>query len=519
MKVNKFVDPLPIPPVLKPKGQTEEFTYYEVTMKEAKQSLHRDLPDTTIWGYEGIYPGPTIEVTKGEKTRVKWMNELPQNHLFPIDHTVHGAGKEVPDVRTVVHLHGGRTKPSSDGYPDAWFSRGFSQVGSFFKKSIYQYNNRQSARLLWYHDHAIGLTRLNIYAGLAGFYFIRDQHEFELNLPKGKYEIPLFIQDRSFNEDGSLHYPVKPAENPSGIIPSIIPSFFGETIVVNGKVWPYLEVEPRKYRFRLLNASNARYFHMMLDSSQLFYQIGSDSGFLEKPIGMKSLLIAPAERLDVIIDFSNLYGKSITLKNDAPTHFPGGEPVDPATTGIVMQFRVIKPLSSIDTSVIPSDLRSIRWLNKNSAIQNRFLQLNEEKDQYGRFFFLLDKKKWDEPISEKPQVGTNEIWNFVNVTGDDHPIHIHLVQFQLLERRPYDVDHFKQTYRIKYTGPPVPAQLGEHAWKDTIRCPPGYITRIIIPFFPYTGQYVWHCHMLEHEDYEMMRPYSVLPSTMIPNQV
>ncbi|MDN3015237.1 multicopper oxidase [Paenibacillus sp. BSR1-1] len=511
MKLTKFTDPLPIPPVLKPKWKSKEYTYYEVSMRETKQSLHRDLPKTTIWGYEGIYPGPTIEVEKGEKVFFKWENDLPARHLFPIDHTVHGAEKQIPDVRTVVHLHGGRTEPASDGYPDAWFTKDYKIKGSFFQKQIYQYFNQQSARALWYHDHAIGITRLNIYAGLAGFYLIRDEKERSLNLPSRFYEIPLLLQDRSFHKDGSFLYPEQPEKNESGIGPSIISSFFGETILVNGKVWPYLEVEPRKYRFRLLNGANSRFFGLSLDSKQLFYQIGTDSGFLEQPIGVKRLLLAPAERVDVIIDFTNLEGKVVTLKNDAPTHFPIGDPVDPETTGVIMQFRVNKTLATIDTTVIPPHLDSIGSLPEQTAWKYRFLELSEEKDQYGRPLLLLDKKKWDDPVTENPIVGSTEVWNFVNTNGDDHPIHVHLVQFQIIDRRPFDVEYFKSTKRIKFTGPPVSADHTERGWKDTVRCPPGQITRIIIPFFPYTGQYVWHCHMLEHEDYEMMRPYIVHP--------
>jgi len=512
MMLGKFKDPLPIPPVLKPMWKSVDYTYYEVSMKESKQSLHSDLPATKLWGYEGIYPGPTIEVNSGERLFVKWQNELPDNHLLPIDHTVHGAEKEKPDVRTVVHLHGGRTEPASDGYPDAWFTKGFAEKGPFFQKEIYEYANQQSARTLWYHDHAIGLTRLNIYAGLAGYYLIRDRHEHLLNLPSGPFEVPLLLQDRTFHEDGSLSYPVQPENNASSIHPSIIPSFFGNTIVVNGKIWPYHEVEPRKYRFRILNAANARFFRLTLDSGQLFFQIGTESGFLERPIGVKSLLLAPAERLDVIIDFSNMVGKSIILKNNAPTHFPIGDPVNPETTGIVMEFRVTKPLSGIDTSTIPFYMSPIKWLKANSARKQRFLELNEEKDQYGRSLFLLDKKRWNDPISENPRIGSIEIWNFINTNDDDHPIHVHLVQFQILEWRAFDVDYYKKTMQVRLKGPRIPPESCERGWKDTVRCPPGHITSVIIPFFPFTGQYVWHCHMLEHEDYEMMRPYRILPT-------
>ncbi|MDP4084330.1 MAG: multicopper oxidase [Bacillota bacterium] len=510
MKLTKFKDPLPIPPILKPKVRSSEYSYYEVPMKEAKQSLHSELPDTTIWGFEGMYPGPTIEVESWERVFIKWRNQLPTRHFLPIDHTVHGAEIEKPDVRTVVHLHGGRTEPESDGYPDAWFTRNFEKTGPFFKKEIYDYQNGETSRCLWYHDHAIGLTRLNIYAGLAGFYIIRDSHERSLNLPKSKFEIPLMLQDRSFHDDGSLKYPNEPDTPIPGLNPSIIPSFFGKTIVVNGKVWPYFEVEPRKYRFRILNAANARFFRLKLDSGQLFYQIGTDSGFLENPIGIKTILLAPAERVDVILDFSNLEGKSIILNNDAPTHFPGGEPVDPTTTENVMQFKVTKPLSSIDTSVIPPYLNTIPRLSENNAQFSRYLELSEEKDRYGRSLFLLGKKTWDAPISENPTVGSTEVWNLINANNDDHPIHIHFVQFQILDRRPFDSTHYKNTEQIKYTGPSEPPEPFEKGWKDTVRSPPHYVTRIIIPFTPFTGTYVWHCHMLEHEDYEMMRPYKII---------
>lgn len=511
MKLPKFIDPLPIPPVLKAKWKNGRSTYYEVSMIENRQSLHSELPPTTIWGFEGIYPGPTIEVNSGEKVYVKWKNKLPYKHFLPIDHTVHGAEEDKPDVRTVVHLHGGRTEPGSDGYPDAWFTKNFAIKGSFFQKEIYEYTNGQSARCLWYHDHAIGITRLNIYSGLAGFYLIRDQRERMLNLPGDPYEIPLMIQDRSFHEDGSLAYPDQPETPITGISPSIIPSFFGDTILVNGKVWPHLDVEPRKYRFRILNAANARFFHLSMDSGQFFYLIGTDSGFLEKPVQVTDLLLAPAERVDVIVDFSNQTGQTIVLKNDAPTHFPGGDPVNEETTGIVMQFRVVKPLAGIDTSVIPAYLEPIYWIPERAAVHERFLELSEEKDRLGRSFFLLAKKTWDEPITENPQVRTTEIWSFVNTNHDNHPIHIHLVQFQILDRRPFDVKLFKKTGQIRYTGNPVASELQERGWKDTVRCPPEQVTRVIVPFYPYSGQYVWHCHMLEHEDYEMMRPYVVLP--------
>ena len=251
--LKKFVDRM-IPRVLLPISKDKKATRYDVTMRQVKQTLHRDLPPTTLWGYEASYPGPTIEVERHENVYVKWMNDLPDQHLLPVDKTVHGASITEPEVRTVVHLHEAVTPPDSDGYPEAWFTRNFQKTGPLFVQEVYHYPNDQRAATLWYHDHALGITRLNVYAGLAGFYILRDKEEKALNLPEGDFEVSLVIQDRAFNEDGSLFYPQQPEPAPLSVPnPSVVPEFFGDTILVNGKVWPYLEVEPRKYRFRLLN--------------------------------------------------------------------------------------------------------------------------------------------------------------------------------------------------------------------------------------------------------------------------
>jgi spore coat protein A, manganese oxidase len=508
MNVSKFVDELPILPILKPTWKDPFLTYYEVNMTEFKQSLHRDLNDTTVWGYEGSYPGPTIEVESGERVFIKWINNLPDRHLLPIDYTVHGAHKDVPQVRTVVHVHGASVEPDSDGYPDAWFTNGFSIVGPKFKKEVYQYDNNQRSVTQWYHDHTIGITRLNVYAGLAGFYLIRDQRERLLNLPSGKYDIPLMIQDRSFHKDGSLYYPNQPPKPIKRLETSIIPEFFGKTILVNGKVWPFLNVEPRKYRFRLLNGSNTRFYRIKLDSGQLIYQIGTDSGLMEYPIGIHEILLAPAERADVIIDFTNLEGKNIIMTNDAPAPFPEADPAN--AVSIIMQFRVSLPLTNIDTSVIPQYMEPIQKLQEQSASKIRYLTLNDNMDQYGREFMLLDNKQWDYPITENPKLGSTEIWYLINLTTDTHPIHIHLIDFQILDRRPFDVDKYNKEGVIHYTGPAIPPAPQERGEKDTVRANPKQVTRIIMKFGPYTGLYVWHCHILEHEDYEMMRPYMVI---------
>jgi spore coat protein A len=511
MILSKFVDELPIPPILKPRWKDQFYTYYEVNMTEFKQSLHRELNDTTVWGYEGSYPGPTIEVERGEIVFIKWINNLPDKHLFPVDYTVHGAHKDVPEVRTVVHVHGACVESESDGYPEAWFTKGFKQVGRYFRKQVYRYDNCGHDSTLWYHDHALGITRLNVYAGLAGFYLIRDQHDRLLNLPSGQYEIPLMIQDKTFNKDGSLYYPKQPDKPIPELETSIIPEFVGDTIIVNGKVHPYLKVEPRKYRFRLLNASNTRFFRMKLDSEQLMYQIATDGGFIQHPIGVKEIMLAPAERIEVIIDFTNFEGKYIIMTNDAPAPFPTGNGnLINENTGTVMQFRVILPLSSVDTSVIPAYMMPVPKISEQLASKVRYLTLNDNMDKYGREFMLLDNKQWDATITENPKLGSTEIWCLINLTTDTHPIHLHLIDFQILDRRDFDVERYKKEKIIHYTGPTLPPEPQERGWKDTVRANPNQVTRIIMKFGPYTGLYVWHCHILEHEDYEMMRPYIVI---------
>ncbi|MMZ58327.1 Spore coat protein A [compost metagenome] len=503
IKLQKFVDELPIPSTLSPKKRSNNRSYYEVTIKEFSQKLHRDLGPTRLWGYEGIFPGPTFKVMKNETVFVKWINDLPNKHFLPVDTTIHGSEITLPEGRTVVHLHGGRTPAHSDGYPEAWFTRNFQQTGPLFEREVYTYPNIERATTLWYHDHTVGITRLNIYAGLAGFYLIRDKHEQSLNLPKGKYEIPLLIVDRSFNPDGSLYYPPTSDQNdPRLPYPSLVPPFDADTILVNGKVWPFLEVEPRKYRFRILNASNGRILTLKMDSGQPFYQIGTDGGFLETTVKINEFILMSAERVDVIIDFSQYFGQTIILKN--VTKSASSETTD------VMQFRVTIPLRNTDTSSIPIYLGKIEPLFPWMARRIRDLTLVRLKDQYGRSLNLLDGKMWIDRISERIEVNTVEVWRIINTIDDDpHPIHLHLVDFQILGRQPFDVSHFQKTGNLIFTGPPVPPNLYEMGLKDTVRPPFGYVTSIIARFGPFTGRYVWHCHMLEHEDYEMMRPIEV----------
>ncbi|HLO04179.1 MAG TPA: multicopper oxidase domain-containing protein, partial [Symbiobacteriaceae bacterium] len=384
--VPKFVDPLPIPSVLSPVDTICGEPFFEVRMRQNQQRLHRDFPLTTIWGYNGLYPGPTIEARRDEPIRVHWINDLPTTHLFTVDHTIHGAEEFRPDVRNVVHLHDGNTPAAFDGHPDQWYTPGMTEIGPAFVTDVFEYPNRQPATTLWYHDHAIGITRLNVYAGLAAFYLLRDEAEERLPLPQGPFEIPIVIQDRTFNSDGSLFYPAE-----------WVPEFFGNTILANGKVWPFQNVEPRRYRFRLLNGSNARFYTLTFDPTLPFHVIGVDGGLLERPVTVTTLTLAPAERVDVILDFTGRQNVTFTLTNSAPAPFPGGDLPD-ANTSVIMQFRVVLPLSSKDRSQIPDRLVRVKDLDPEQAVRTRDLTLNERMEA-GRLVLLLGTRN----LTGRPQ--------------------------------------------------------------------------------------------------------------------
>jgi spore coat protein A, manganese oxidase len=509
----RFVDPLPIPRVIQPGSTYLGMPMYEVIMRQFTQQLHRDLPPTTLWGYDGVYPGPTFEVEQNQSICVLWRNNLPAQHLFKRDTTLHGAEPDKPPVRTVVHLHGAKVLPEYDGYPEAWFTKDFAQTGPYFSHEIYQYSNEQPATALWYHDHALGDTRLNIYAGLAGFYLIRSDAERALNLPSGAFEIPLLIQDCTFNLDGSLFYPV------GGINPALPPvwdgDFFGNTVLVNGKVWPYLEVEPRKYRFRFLNGSSSRFYHLFFTmdgnagATPSFTIIGTDGGFMGAPVTLDAILAAPAQRFDVVIDFSGYEGKRMVLGNDAPGTYPDGSYIVPNQ---VMQFRVKSQSSSPDSSSLPSKLYPVPALDPAMAVTTRDIHLTA---MLGPKFMVVLNGHWDGPVTETPLAGTTEIWRLINHGAVAHPIHIHPIQFQVLDRQP-----FVAVNSDSFAGPPQlppPEELG--AWKDTVIASAKMVTRVIAKFDLPRGadttpgtrhRYVYHCHIIGHEDNEMMRPYDIV---------
>jgi spore coat protein A len=486
-----FVDALPIPAAAKsmelrpsPANRAVKIPYYRVPMRAFETKVHRDLKPTSMWGFGGMFPGPTFDLRSGQEILVEWANELPQKHFLPIDHTLHGAEAGKPEVRAVSHLHGAKLPPESDGYPEDWIVPG--------KSALYHYPNQQDAAMLWYHDHAMGINRLNIFAGLAGAYILRDKAEEALHLPSGKYEIPLVITDRMFDKDSQLYYPV--SDKPDS---PWIPEFFGNANLVNGKLFPFLEVEPRKYRFRVLNASNGRFYRLALSNKQTFHQIGTDQGLLAAPVPVQKILIAPGERLDLIIDFKDAAGSKIVLNDGFVA---------------VLQFRVSEA-GGRDDSVLPAKLRDIEKLQESAAVKTRMLSLDEVDDGVQNPIRMqLNGATWHDPVTENPVLNSMEIWSFVNPTDDSHPIHLHLVRFQILDRRKFETFGYLTRQELRFLGPPVPPDAAEAGWKDTVRADPGMVTRIIARFEGYPGRYVWHCHILEHEDNEMMRPYDVLPS-------
>jgi spore coat protein A, manganese oxidase len=484
-----FVDALPVPPIAKPQGSRpspddskQKVPFYRIAMQPFESKVHRDLKPTKFWGFGPSVPGPTFETRSGEGVLVEWANALPTAHFLPIDHTIHGADPDKPPVRTVVHMHGAKTRPEHDGYPEDWVVPG--------KSSLYYYPNQQDAAMLWYHDHALGINRLNVYAGLFGIFLIRDAAEDSLNLPKGQYEIPLTIFDRFFTPDGQLLYPVSP--DPAS---PWVPEVFANGIMVNGKLFPYLDVEPRKYRFRLLNASNSRFYHLSFANGAPFHQIGTDQGLLPAPVPLTSLEIAPGERADLVVDFSDHRGEQLIFKNDA---------------FVIMQFRVSSAKVQ-DTSTLPTSLRPVPRIPESQSVKTRLLTLNEYVNKASNpVLMLLNGSHWNIPITEKPVLNSTEIWTLINPTNDSHPIHLHLVRFQILDRQQYEPWLYQSKGQLHFIGPPQPPAANEAGWKDTVRADSRMVTRIIVPFEGYPGRYVWHCHILEHEDNEMMRPYEII---------
>jgi spore coat protein A len=533
LAIEKWEDPLPVPSVVEPTSRKGGVDYYEITMDEFDQQvLSTGGPKTRVWGYNGTFPGPTIVARPGRQVNVKWINEtLPgdDDHLLSVDTRVHGAESDRPAVRTVVHVHGADTAPESDGYPDAWASpSGVTDTASpVGYRGTKEYPNDQEPATMWYHDHAIGITRLNVYAGLAAFYLLRDP--MENSLPSGAYEVPIVFQDRSFHDDGSLFYP-------SGTDDDFEAEFFGDVPVVNGKSYPYLEVEPRSYRFRLLNGSNGRTFDMTLEAGSgpnaevpLIRQIGTDLGFLDAPVtigpggDLPSLALGGAERADVLVDFEGFEGRTFYVTNDAETPYTGAN--SGSDIPELLQIRVGETVTNAGGTVPPEEfLRAMdRKYPRETApfAGTRYMTLDtgtlavggDELDSH----FLNDALWADGDAIEYVSLDTSEDWVLANTTGDAHPIHLHLVAFDIVRREEFEAAAFLAEREagndpsvadyLPGTTYPIPAN--ERGPKDTVTVFPNEAVTVRPSFTGFTGYYVWHCHILEHEDQEMMLPYVI----------
>lgn len=479
-----FVDPLPLP-----KRIHGGHAIVRIAMREVYTKVHRDVPETRMWVYTDAAdraPGslsPLIEARSHHPLKVEWMNQLPTKHFLPVDFSLHGCGRELPEVRTVAHLHGAKVPSSDDGYPTDWFASGKSRTCT--------YPLEQDATALWFHDHAMGLNRLNSYAGLAGMLLVRDGEEDRLHLPSGEYELPLIIADRVIDKQGQLYYPVSgDPDHPW------VPEFYGDSVLINGKIKPYVEVEPRLYRLRILNAANSQFFALGLSNKQPLHVIGCDQGLLSQPEAVPMFLLAPAERMDVLVDFAQCAGQQIQLR----TGFQD-----------LMQFRVSSVAAKAPVTTVPQTLRPFEVIPESSATVTRTITLNEIRDgRQNPMVMLLNHKRWHEPVTETPKLGSTEIWEFVNLTEDTHPMHMHLVRFQVLDRRTFEPFAYETSKERKYLAAAMPPERVERGWKDVVQCHPGMITRIIVKFDGYAGKYLYHCHVLEHEANDMMRPFEVM---------
>ncbi|KAJ7943026.1 Multicopper oxidase LPR1 [Quillaja saponaria] len=536
-KLKMFVDELPDMPKLRgyhvlngvPKSKS-----LKIGMFNKKWKFHRDLPPTPVFAYgvskhTATVPGPTIEALHGFDTYVTWQNHLA-HHILPWDPTIPTAiSKTKKGIPTVVHLHGGIEEPQSDGNANSWFTVGFKEKGPTWTKKTYQYRNQQQPGNLWYHDHAMGLTRVNLLAGLIGAYIIRHPKiEAPLGLPYGdEFDRSLIIFDRSFRTDGSI-YMNSTGNNPS-IHPQWQPEYFGEAIIVNGKAWPRLTVRRRKYRFRIINASNARFFRFFFTNGLRFIHVSSDSAYLDKPVTTNEILLGPSEITDVVVDFSKSKSNATILANDAAYPYPTGDPVTEAN-GKVMKF-FIKPHQEFDTWRIPKRLIQYPAPDLSSVSHTRYISMYEYTSNIDEPTHLyLNGKSYEAPATETPKEGSTEVWNVINLTEDNHPLHIHLGLFKVLDQTELvNLEEFKSCMMkindaikcqlSKYArGKRIEVPAYEKGWKNVFKMTPGYATKIVVRFgyihtnasYPFDATvepgYVYHCHILDHEDNAMMRP-------------
>jgi FtsP/CotA-like multicopper oxidase with cupredoxin domain len=578
----QFVDAVPLPRRLVAAQHDGRLT---VRIRVGSHRFHRDLPESRIWGYDGTVPGPTIETERGQPVTVEWRNELegplpvvvtiaPENvnsDGVPVQ-CLPGLSDGTPDRnaaalsgQAVVHLHGGLTPAPYDGWAENLFAPG--------QPAFFHYPNDQRAALLWYHDHVMGVTRFDVYAGLAGLWIVRDERERELGLPEGPpFEVPLLIQDRNFDVDDR--------GRPTGRLvhktdPDVMEAFAPFT-VVNGKVWPVLDVQPATYRLRVINGSNARTYRLVLlrngkPELERITQIGTDHGLLRTSVAIPpdGLVLASAERADLLADFSDLDpGSELTLFNTAAAPFDGARfPADQAESAAdlagllpwpqVMRIRVVGErtvrrsipgaLATDYQQPTPEALedaprRMIALVERELENEPNMLTMRElaavEGDHAGRIVTVTDGEQttryravaahFEDTTTFFPMLGRYEVWQFINLTGDTHPIHVHLDPFQILSRRPIrhevpqdGIDDLDLSASVTVARDPDD-QLdhriddNERGLKDTIRVNPNEMVEIAVRFNRYSGRYMYHCHILEHEDRDMMRPFVTMAPQLMP---
>jgi spore coat protein A len=643
-KLQKFVQRLRVPGADIPLAQPDTVnpgwwqpgvTHYTIDIGQFTDQLHPDLPNPTrLWGFgQGSnfkHLGGIIAAKRDTPVQITFRNNLPPTHIIPVDNTIMGVmGNQ--NNRADVHLHGGFVPWVSDGGPHAWWDPNGNKGVSFLNNQVlrpnqivppneaeYYYPNNQGSRLEWYHDHAFGITRINAYAGIASGYVIYDDYELSLvannNLPFAvdPRTVYLVFQDKIFvsnsiavmdptwpqvmpnSRAGDLWYahvydtarygPLGPAPDGPPPDPSVVPEFFGDTILVNGTAYPYLEVEQRQYRFRLLNACNARFLNPRLVYAQgstfpantepkatalgpAFIQIGTEGGFLPAPTMLNGpnqplLLLAPAERADLIVDFRNVpAGSILILYSDAPAPFPfedARNDYDPdnsktpsskrgfgPNTRTLLQIKVkarvgaADPPITLPATLTPTDPFLVTQTPGvptpiPTGVPVRYLTLNEAFDDQGRLIqflgtdqpvnsgktLLFGREYMDTPTEVIP-AGSTEVWEIINLTGDTHPIHFHLVNVQILSRQAFYANQYAGGLP-RYKAAAIAPDQNELGWKETVRMNPGQVTRVLmkfdlpavpftVPASPRTGgnEYVWHCHILEHEEHDMMRPLVV----------
>lgn len=521
-----FTDPLLIPPAMPKATAPLLFSgdYYEIAERQKTQQIlpAHGFPSTTVWTFgpkassatstDFSYPAHPIMATQNRPVRVKWINDLKNAngtfipHPLPIKQDEHWAnpaglcegrrmtppdcagspkGQYTGPVPTVVHLHGAHARSESDGIPEAWYlpapalpgyySRGsdWSQISGVPNEdgaAVFQYPNDQPPALLFFHDHTLGITAQNVYMGLVGAYILRGNATTDVStLPSGPYEIPLAIQDKSFYADGSFQFTSE-----------------GNTIVVNGKTWPYVNVEARHYRLRIMSGTDERYLLLSFDNGLKLTQIGGDVGFLPHPVTLRELTLTSGERADVIVDFTGLAGHNVVLKTDG---------VD------VMEFKV-GPSTGNDNTSVPSNLpyegpicnpSCGNVTTRKVAAFDHLLGLVNGSGATATGTTML----WDAPSTENPALNSTEEWDIYNFSGDSHPIHLHEVRYEVIDR-----------INIA-TGVHIPPSPGESGRMDTAISNGHQILRIRA-HFDLGGLYAWHCHIIEHEDEQMMRPMCVV---------